>query len=303
MVFSQNNLDGIIPPLVTPFDENEEINYKQLSDEINFHLKFNISGLIVGGSTGEGYSLSDDELSNLCEFTINKVKNKFPVIAGIITNSTRDAIRKSLLVKDKGVDGLMITPIQYFRTNDEGAFSFYNDIGKKVNLPIIVYNVVSNNPILPNVLENISNIEQIIGIKQSIGDGSNSPDGQVAVLADIINKLGSKLSILSSYDPVIFPGLVMGARGSIGAINTILPDLSVKLYESVCEGNLEKAKDIFYKMYPVSRLLKNDNWPSRVKTAINLQGRSVGIARKPMTLLNKIELKEVNNILRLSDIV
>ena len=130
-----------------------------------------------------------------------------------------------------------------------------------------------------------------------------APAGQVAVLADIINKLGSKLSILSSYDPVIFPGLVMGARGSIGAINTILPDLSVKLYESVCEGNLEKAKDIFYKMYPISRLLKNDNWPSRVKTAINLQGRSVGIARKPMTLLNKIELKEVNNILRLSGIV
>ena len=94
------NLDGIYPPLVTPFDEKDEVDYELFSKEIEFHLKYDIKGLVVGGSTGEGYSLSDDELSNLCEVAIKKVNNKIPIIAGIITNSTKDSVRKSLIAKE-----------------------------------------------------------------------------------------------------------------------------------------------------------------------------------------------------------
>ena len=116
------NLDGIYPPLVTPFDEKDEVDYELFSKEIEFHLKYDIKGLVVGGSTGEGYSLSDDELSNLCEVAIKKVNNKIPIIAGIITNSTKDSVRKSLIAKERGVTGLMITPLHYFSTNKNSSF-------------------------------------------------------------------------------------------------------------------------------------------------------------------------------------
>jgi len=292
------NLDGIYPPLVTPFDDKDEVDYELFSKEIEYHLTYDIKGLVVGGSTGEGYSLSDDELSNLCEVATKKVNNKIPIIAGIITNSTKDSVRKSLIAKERGVTGLMITPLHYFSTNKNSSFDYYKDISDKVKLPIIIYNVVTNNPLKVDTLESIAAIENVIGIKQSIGDGSNSPDGQIVVLADLINKIGHKVSILSSYDPVIYPGLVLGARGSIGAINTILPQESVEIYRCTREKNHEDALKIFKKMFSVSRLLKKDNWPSWVKSCINIQkNREVGNARKPMIPLNDKEIIEIKDVM------
>jgi len=298
------NLDGIYPPLVTPFDDKDEVDYELFSKEIEYHLTYDIKGLVVGGSTGEGYSLSDDELSNLCETAIKKVNNKIPIIAGIITNSTKDSVRKSLIAKERGVTGLMITPLHYFSTNKISSFNYYKDISDKVKLPIIIYNVVTNNPLKVDTLESIAAIENVIGIKQSIGDGSNSPDGQVVVLADLINKIGHKVSILSSYDPVIYPGLVLGARGSIGAINTILPQESVEIYRCTREQNHEDALKIFKKMFSVSRLLKKDNWPSWVKSCINIQkDRQVGYARKPMLPLKDKEIIEIKEVMNKVEII
>ena len=292
------NLDGIYPPLVTPFDNKDDVDYELFSREIEFHLQYGIKGLVVSGSTGEGYTLSDDELSNLCETAIKKVENKIPIIAGIITNSTKDSVRKSLIAKERGVSGLMITPLHYFSTNKLSSYNYYKDISDKVKLPIIIYNVVTNNPLKVDTLERIAAIENVIGIKQSIGDGSNSPDGQIVVLADLINKIGHKVSILSSYDPVIYPGLVLGARGSIGAINTILPQESVEIYRCTREKDYDKALKIFKKMFSVSKLLKKDNWPSWVKSCINYQNnREVGFPRKPMIPLNDKEIIEIKDVI------
>ena len=82
---TNENLDGIYPPLVTPFDDKDEVDYELFSKEIEYHLTYDIKGLVVGGSTGEGYSLSDDELSNLCEVAIKKVNNK--TLAVFITHA------------------------------------------------------------------------------------------------------------------------------------------------------------------------------------------------------------------------
>ena len=105
------------------------------------------------------------------------------------------------------------------------------------------------------------------------------------------------MSTLSSYDPVIYPGLVLGARGSIG-INTILPQESVKIYRCTKEQNHEEALKNFKKMFSVSRLLKKDNWPSWVKSCINIQkNREVGYARKPMIPLKDKEIIEIKDVM------
>ena len=178
------NLEGIMPPMVTPFDNSEDIDGDAFCNEIDFLITKGINGLIVGGSTGEGPTINEEELEYLCHLTIKKVNDKVPVIAGIIPDSTREAVRKGEIAKRSGVQGLMVTPVHYFRPTAEGLYGFFQDIGKKVGLPIIIYNVVPINPVLPEVIRKLTEIDQLIGVKQSIGDGTASPGGQVEILAE-----------------------------------------------------------------------------------------------------------------------
>jgi 4-hydroxy-tetrahydrodipicolinate synthase len=292
-----NNVLGVMPPLITPFDAKEELDEEALIREIRYHLVFGITGLILGGSTGEGATISPEELQRICRIAVQEVNGKIPVIAGIIPDSTKEAVKKGKLAKDSGVDGLMVTPTHYHIPTEDGIVEYYSTIGKDVGLPIIIYNVVPIVPLSADLIARLADVNEVVGIKQSIGDGSASPGGQVEILSEILERVGNKISVLASYDPLLFPGLALGAKGTIGAINTILPELCVQLFDAVQDHEIEKARELNKKIFPVSIQIKSSNWASRVKTAINLQGRDVGLARSPMMPISDEEKEEMVSVL------
>ena len=289
------NLKGIIPPIVTPFDSLENLDKEFLKREVEFMIDAGVHGLSIGGSTGEGAVLGDDELARGLDILQKTNQGKLPVICGIIRNSTRDAVSAGIAAKNAGADGLMVTPTFYHGTDDAGNLSFYKEIGQEVGLPIIIYNVIASNPILPAAMKEIAEIPQIVGIKQSIG-GIHS-------LTDMIYAVGDKVKVFSAQDDLLFCSYLLGAVGAISAVLTVFPKECVKQWNAVQKGDIETALSIHYRILPVWREIEGKAFPGKIKAALNMMGRPVGFARKPILPLNEVENKKIMDELQKSKFI
>ncbi len=273
-LLTKDDIRGIMPPLVTPFTEDEELDLDAFRREIRYMLGLDVKGFVVGGSTGEGHALTPEEAAALTRAAVDEVRGRIPVIVGIITTSTRDAVRRALLAGEAGAQAVMVTPVIYQVPSDEGLYDYYDALWRRAGLPILIYNVVPRAPVTPAVLQKIVEIPGVIGIKESIG-------GTLETLGEMIETLGKRISVTWAQDPLMFPGYAMGATGSISGINTVLPEHSVKMFQAIECNDLATARDLHYQMTPVARAIGMVNWPAGIKAAINLQGRAVGPARRP----------------------
>lgn len=164
--------EGIIPPIVTPFDEAGEINESCLRREMELCMEAGAHGLSVGGSTGEGPTLHDDELCRMLEIGREFVGPEQTLVCGVMRMSTRDAVATGLRAREAGADAIMVTPTAYnvLVPNAEGMFSFYSTISREVGLPVIIYNVIPQNTISPALFHRLlDETEHVMGIKQSVG--------------------------------------------------------------------------------------------------------------------------------------
>ncbi len=267
---------GIIPPVVTPFDEDGNVDYDLFREEVKRIIDVGVNGIAIGGSTGEGHTLSDGEFMRLIELAIEvRGRRNFLVIAGIITNSVHQVVERALGIKNLNVDALMITPPHYlFNAGDEGNYVFYKEIYEKTKLPIIIYNVVPWNVVSVNVIEKLAKEGVIVGIKQS--------GGNIHVLADLLVKVRN-VPILTALDDMLFPSFIMGSSGSIAAINTLLPRTSVRLFNAVANADYETARSIHEELLPIARfVIMQPDMPTRLKFVMNNAGWRVGYPRKPL---------------------
>jgi len=153
---------GIIPPMVTPFREDDSVDIEAFRGEVDHLIELGVHGLAVGGSTGEGHTLSDEESLELTRAAIDVSAGRVPIIAGIIVDSTQQAVKRGKALKGLDVAALQITPVHYLFTPDEHAmYDFYSGIASEVGIPIIIYNVVPWAYATPSLLtKRISEIKE-----------------------------------------------------------------------------------------------------------------------------------------------
>jgi len=274
-----DKLTGMIAPMVTPFDENEELDLNTTRKEVKYLLNTGIDGISTGGSTGEGALLSDEEIKKIIEIIVEENENKIPIVAGIIRNSTREAIKTGLVSKKAGADALLITPVFYFGATPEGNYEYYKLIAEKVRLPIIIYNVVPTNQITPEVMLKISEIEEVIGIKQ-VG---------IEALVAMVANCGDKIKVFSACDDMLYGTYVSGACGAISAMIAAVPDLCVQQWQAFKKGDQKTAMEIQRKLYFVREVYNFTPFPGMLKEIINQLGRPVGKSRSPILEPNKKE--------------
>jgi len=273
----KKDIYGIAPPVITPFDSNEELDEAALRADVRFLIeKAGVHGLAVGGSTGEGHTLSTQELRTSVAAAIEEARGRVPIIAGIIVDSTRLAIEKGKAIADLDVAALQITPVHYlFKPDDTMMQRHFAQIVEKVGLPVMIYNVVPWSYCSPSLLTKIiTETEGVIGVKQSAGD--------LKLLADLILSLGDRGVIMSAVDALLYPSFSLGAHGAIAAILTTVPTLCVQLWEAVQSGDHAKALDLHQKLLIIWNAINGDNLPANVKYAMEIQGRSAGQPRSPM---------------------
>jgi 4-hydroxy-tetrahydrodipicolinate synthase len=274
-------LKGIIPPLVTPFDEHGKIDPSALKAEVEFQISCGATAVCVGGSTGEGAGLTPDEVFQLSSLCVEYAQGRIPVIGGAIPDTTDEAVELGLAAKKAGVKALQITPPHYlFRPDTAGLVSYYSQIRKSTGLPVILYNVIPWAQVSAEAMGALIEAGAIDGVKQS---GSN-----LHLLADILYEFGDKIPILTAVDDLLYPSFILGSPGAVAAIVTVLPRESVGLYNAVQEKDLESALKFQNKLRVVWRALQGETgFPGRVKYAIALQGRQAGLPRQPHSAANE----------------
>lgn len=270
-------IHGIVPPMVTPFRADESLDEAALRAETRYLIDTaRVHGLAVGGSTGEGHTLTTAEVRRATEIVVGEARGRVPVITGIITNSTASAIERGRAVRDLGVAALQVTPVHYlFRPDDDAMLRHFEALARGTGLPILIYNVVPWAYLSPALLARIlASVEGVVGVKQSAGD--------LKLLADLLLLVGDRARVMSAVDALLYPSFALGAHGAIAAILTAAPRLCVQLWDAVQAGDHKQARALHERLLPVWNAIGQENLPANVKHCLALQGRPAGGPRAPM---------------------
>jgi len=285
-------LQGIIPALVTPFDQDGEIDEPAFRGQIRFMLRKGVHGICVGGSTGEGYSLDVDEFRRLTAIAVEEVAGRIPVVAGIIANSTHEVIARGRAVKDLDIAALQVTPTFYvFIADEESTFGHFKTITETLGRPVVLYNVIPWNQLRTEfVLRILNEIPGVIGIKQS--------QGNIQRAAQLILRAPKDKVLLAAIDDLLYPCFIMGAHGTLAASPTAAPGPCVALWDAVKAGDHATALEIHKRLVPFWAAMPHDILPACVKFALELQGCRSGIARQPMAMPNAAQRAVIEPALR-----
>jgi len=266
---------GIIPPVVTPFDENGDIKEAAIRANVRFLLDKGVHGICFGGSTGEGHTLTSDELVTIAEACASEVNGRVPLIAGIIVNSTRDAVQKAKRMEGI-VDAFQITPVHYlFKPDEDATYAHFETITGETDKPVLIYNVIPWNYLSPALLVRLmEGLPGILGVKQSAGD--------LKLFADLMITAPEGKRIYSAIDALLYPSFAMGSHGTIAANPAAVPGACVALWDAVQAGDHALGLRIHEALLRFWNTIFADNLPANVKTALALQGCDAGLPRAPM---------------------
>jgi len=280
---TKDEVVGIFPPLYTPFTKDGELDRDAFRADIEYQLQHPVTGLVVGGSTGEGHALEREELIELTKIAVEHVNGAVPIMTGIITTSTREAVARAQGAKAVGARGVMVTPPIYQSANFDGMIGFYRDIKEQSGLPVTIYNVLVHNPVTPEITRRLAELGYIIATKESVG-------GSFATLSELLDTVSDIISVTWAQDHLLYPGLAMGATGSISGTGAMFPAESIAMLEAIKRNDFAEAQRIHFALAPVTRAVMNGkNWPAWVKAVAELQGRQVGPARLPFVPLTAEE--------------
>jgi 4-hydroxy-tetrahydrodipicolinate synthase len=283
---------GIIPPIVTPLDENENVNKKAIFRIVNYLIKGGVHGLFPLGSTGEGYGLNFNQKKEIIETVVEATNKRVPVYAGTGAITTKEAIRLTRLANDIGVDAVSVVTPFFIKPNESELYNHYQSIASSTNLPIILY----NNPGLTGInlsvdlVVKLSQIDNIIGIKDSSGDMTQA--------AEYIRRAGGDFATLAGRDTLIYGFLAYGGKGAVASTANIVPQIVVKIYEEFQKGNYAEALKAQFQLAPLRVAFSLGSFPVIIKEGLKLLGIEVGSTLKPIEPLTKEAREKLKEVLR-----
>lgn len=279
--------------MITPMDEQGEVDYDGLERLITFHLSEKTDALLVLGTTGESSTLSSEEEEEILRFTVEKVNGKVPVIAGAGTNATKKTIERVNRFAELGADQVLVITPYYNKTSDAGLLAHFTAIADQSPIPIILYNVPSRTGMtIPiQVLERLAKHPKIIGIKEASGDIS-----YVMAVARLLNET---FVLYSGNDDMILPVLSVGGSGVISVWANIKPKQVHDLVSAFNNGNIEKAQAIQLDALPLIHALFSETNPIPVKAAMEILGLPAGPLRLPLVSLAEEKKEQLARLLEL----
>lgn len=266
---------GSTVALVTPFDENLEIDFDSLSELIEWHIEEGTDYISLCGTTGESGTLSHEEFLAVIEKAVKTARGRVPIIAGTGCLDTRLTLKKTLEVKQIGVDAALVVIPYYNKPTDEGCLAHFKEVAK-AKLPLIVYHHPGRTglKLSPATLAKIAEIPEVKGIKDAAGDLSHTIE--LLTLTDV--------SILSGDDVIALPHLAVGCCGVISIIANLIPRRWKEFITAMRACDLKEGKKLFATMYDLAKSLVIENNPQGVKFALGKMGKCKPFMRLPLVL-------------------
>lgn len=265
----------LITAMVTPFDEDLNVDYEYAVVLANKLVKEGSTALVITGTTGEAPTLTDDERVNL--YKIIKTYVDVPIIAGVGTNNTHMTIENAKAAQRAGVDGLLVVTPYYNKPDQDSLYCHFKAVAESVDLPIMLYNVPGRTGcnILPETVEKLAKIENIVALKEASGD--------IIQFAEIIKRVPKDFLIYSGDDSLLLPAMSIGTYGVVSVASHVVGPEMYEMIDAFLAGDNKKATEIHLKLLDIFRNLFVVSNPIPVKAALNLTGVNVGGLRLPLT--------------------
>lgn len=294
----QINLSGIIPPMVTAFDaKTEQIDEELVRAETEYLVSTGVHTICVGGSTGEGQGLSEEETYELNHAVVSQAAGRVKVIGGVIADTTIEAIRKGDAARRAGIDFLQVTPPHYLWVPSvKGLVQHFKRIGDALELPIMIYNVVPWVDIDVHAMNTIiDEVPWLLGVKQSGGD--------MHKVADMMALLHDKVPVTTGIDDLLYPTFALGVDGAITCMTAVFPKETMEVFSAVQEGDHLRALALHSRLLPVWRTIEGPNMTANAKFALRLLGRNNGVARSPLLAPDDARKQRITSALKAADLL
>jgi len=280
---------GCFTAIVTPFKKGE-VDEKALRDLIQFQLEKGVDGLVPCGTTGESPTLSFEEHKRVIRITVEEVKGRVPVIAGAGSNNTKEAEELVRFAKQVKADAALVITPYYNKPTPKGLEAHYRYLNQ-IGFPIIIYNVPSRTGvnISPATVGRLSQLPNIVGIKEASGDMDQ--------ISSIISLCRDDFSVLSGNDSHTLPILSLGGTGIISVVSNIVPDEMTRMVKAYLEGNVEEARRLHYKLYPLCKAMFIETNPLPIKTAMARMGMVEKEWRLPLEGMERENAKKLEKAL------
>ncbi|MBS4914035.1 MAG: dihydrodipicolinate synthase family protein [Veillonella sp.] len=276
------NLDkirGIMVPIITPVDKNEEIDLPKLDEIIDRCINGGVSGILLFGSNGEFYMFSEEEMESTLKHVLEYVNGRVPVLFGIGAIRTKTCVRLAKMAERHKAFGISILQPMFLKLTEQELTLHFDTIAKAVSkdFPVLLY----NNPgrtgyfISPNVVETVArNNENIVGMKDSSGD--------ISLLQEFLRRTKFKpFKIFGGKDTLVYASLCVGADGGVCSIAQVMPEETVRIFKEFEAGNMQAAREAQEFINPIRLSQDKASFPVATKVMCNMIGLEVGDSVRP----------------------
>ena len=268
---------GMNTAIVTPFNAQEEIDEPAIKRLIDWQIESGINGIVVTAGCGEFINLTDDERKRVLEVALEAAAGRVPVIAGILSSTTRHASALAKNAESAGAAAALILTPYYISPSPDGIYKHFATIADKSSIPIILYNNPGRTKIDMDVslLDRLADIPSVVGIKECARD--------IYFVAERINAVGDRIAYLAGDDDMPVQMYFFGGQGDIIITTQIAPEPAVEMWAALEKNDFARAIDInFNFVSPVMWAILGPNHPAPIKYMMGVYGHPAGPARLPL---------------------
>ncbi|VBB05376.1 dihydrodipicolinate synthase signature [Lucifera butyrica] len=282
---------GVVPPLITPVDEQEKLDTGALRNLIEHVIKGGVHGVFILGSTGEFYGLEFEEKVRAIEVTMEQVNGRVPVYVGASAITTKECIKLTGPAKRYGAAAVTVLTPMFISPNETELYSHFRAIAEAEDIPNVIYNNPDRTGVnmSAGLIEKLADIPNIVGAKDTSGD--------MTLTAEYIRRTRDKdFSVMAGKDTLILATLVYGGTGCVAGTANVVPGLVVEIYDKFMAGDMNGALDAQYRLSQLRLAYNLGSFPVVPKDALNLMGIPVGHPIRPIQPVNdanKEKLKEI----------
>jgi 4-hydroxy-tetrahydrodipicolinate synthase len=287
------NLRGMGVALITPFKEDESVDYETLGKLVDYQLQNGTDYLVVLGTTAETPTLTKEEKEKIVGLVVNKVHGRIPVVLGVGGNCTYSVVRELKQGNFDGIDAVLSVVPYYNKPSQEGIYQHYKAISEATRLPVVLYNVPGRtgvNMTVETTLRIAHECKNVIAIKEA--------SGNITQMDDIIKNKPANFNVISGDDGVTFPLITLGAIGVISVIGNAFPREFSRMVRLALEGDYDSARTIHHSFTELIGLLFIDGNPAGVKSMLNAMGYIENKLRLPLVPTRITTFEKIRDVLR-----
>ena len=288
------NLNGLLLPLTTPFNDDEAIDFAGLNANIEKWMAAGVNGFVLLGSTGERLNLDEREYDQIIESARAVVSDNFSFIVGAGQQSTRGTIKEVERAAAAGAEAVLVITPSFYRSaiTQDALVKHYQTIADASPVPVILYSMpdLTGIKIEPETAARLSEHQNIIGMKDSSND--------VANLAVAVRSAGKDFAMVIGNGTVFSEALQAGARGGILAVGIVVPELCLEIYRAIQDSEADHASALQEKLTPLARAVTKTYGIGGLKAALEMAGYVGGAVRAPLRLPSEAARAEIAQFLR-----